>query len=122
MLTSQKLRNVSKITLVVILVWGVLQIIVLISLLVIHFRNVEDDISSYVRDLERLVVSRNSQNFGFMQSLAMVADIRQVRSVGSFADFARNLHARHRQISGIAWYEIDQNEKIRANPVGASAD
>ena len=117
MLTSQKLRNVSKLTLVVILVWGVLQIIVLISLVVIHFRNVEDDISSYVRDLERLVVSRNSQNFGFMQSLAMVADIRQVRSVGSFADFARNLHARHRQISGIAWYEIDQNEKIRANPV-----
>jgi signal transduction histidine kinase len=99
------------------LIWITLQALFLILFAFVNILRIEDDISLYARNLERLAVSRNSQNYGFMQSLMMVADVPHDGSVASFADFAKSLHLRYPHIASIAWYEITDHDKIQLKPV-----
>jgi len=114
---SQRLRTAVNLALPAILIWVALQFLVTVVLIFFHIDKVENNIASYAQSLERLAVSRNSQNFGFMQSLTMVADAPRSRSIASFTNLAENLHARYPQISGIAWYEMEPDEKVRLKPI-----
>ncbi|MEK1874707.1 MAG: hypothetical protein AAAC50_20155, partial [Rhizobium altiplani] len=117
MFASQRLRTVVNSAVPAVLIWVALQILSTIVLIFFHIDKVENNIASYAQSLERLAVSRNSQNFGFMQSLTMVADAPRSRSIASFTNLAESLHARYPQISGIAWYEMDPDERVRLQPI-----